>query len=346
MIRSLRVYCLILVAGAACSPKAPVEQVGDPTDPPKAREFKDPDVKSSIAEIEELLAGGLQLGPVTKGSTVGAEQFWGHGTLVGVPGKAMKSWAGVNIYSVDFLLAGGIQGINQGTYSSIRMVGTVFRQSIFDEYKALTTSLPMVMRYVTKAYYNPGKYITVQPSYYWIYRLESPPRFEDTPSFKRARFMHNEEETSFWQKGWRASGTRTGYIAHVKRWGFFGGVTCSLFLHEGGTKQVGVTAAGLATVAGITMAVMPGLSENQQKAAAITAGVVAASRIKDVPNINGYNIFSEEGCQFAEDAAKSVSKVKIDLSEGFLPTWNIYKGIVHKITVTSLQEEVEERRLR
>jgi len=253
------------------------------------------------------------------------KSYWSEGLMVGTRAKAVHSGIFFSTFDMEFLLTGGISGSNSGNYSPILTKVTPYKKKVFFEYRDITTSGAMVLKYVHRHPWNPANLFTQQNSRYFVYKVDDVLNFDETESFKKHGRHFVEKKGVTW-KGWAAEGTHTGYIGHVSRWGSID-ITCTIYLHEGGEKTIEVTDTGY-TIGGVwtDLDIIPTPD-------GVSVGVARVTRKVDVPNINEFNVYSEEGCTFAENAAASVSKVLMDVSRQYLPTWHKYKTIVHEIRV-------------
>ena len=302
---------------SACITKPNVKEFGEEpvnNDPLEERKLEDPRLQEITSQID------LQLTRIKK-----ERSYWAEGTLVGIRGKAVAHWFS---YDVDFVAFAGYPGGDTGVYHPVTTKISPWNEAIYEKYKDATGVV--ALKYVRRHPWNPMNLISNANSRLFVYDVINVKDMTQNSLNLKKEFV---EDPSL-GRGWSASGDYLGYISHIQRWGYIGPV-CTIYLNEGSDKEITIwrkqaRAGGVWKLGGVDgvnlynpLTLFPKLE----------AGVGVASQSINVPNINEYVVYSNEGCDYAEAVAKTRSKVRLDISKKFIDLWHSNKYVVHKMTI-------------
>ncbi len=189
-------------------------------------------------------------------------------------------------------------------------------------------------------------------SQYWVFKqTELEQDFSKSTSYRNLGYEY-EDTTS--PPGKIYEGVLHGRIFHVSRWGLNEKI-CTIVMEEDPLTEMGASAPKMVHSSGTSI----GFGKNDFGESGFYGDDVGGTqyrrraRILQTPNDYSHdhssthdrkegdtphkrytlNVYEEDGCQFAEDAALHQAKVSVHYTIGCMPTWNWHLRRVHKIQV-------------
>ena len=233
--------------------------------------------------------------PVKKDS-----KFHGAGLFIGRPIKTSERGLIWNTYEAQ-ISAGSFQN---SFYLGNLMDVSMESKDVFNLFDQLDTNQTYVFRFEKPYGLNPEIEET-----HWLIRSIEPLKPEVQFDYTGVTKASEIEKS-----GNYSHGDRPGKIVAVKRWGFFD-IDCSIELNMGG---LGITVPESALAAQIQAS--QGNVEN-----------LGTSTMLGLKNSIVFNVYSEEGCAFAEKALISGRDVIIEYTEDHWEWWDDYSRVAHEI---------------
>ena len=165
---------------------------------------------------------------------------------------------------------------------------------------------------------------------YWVTDVQDlTTDFSQTPSGQKFaqdfEFAEEQEPPCSTSKG-----RIVGRIYHVSRWGLKSKV-CTIYFQEERLTEV---MESIPEHIDTTLSVSPSRDEKSSPFSVSSSASTYYRQERDFKHkSHGMNVYSETGCQFAEDAFKSQVSVIFTYSNDCCPLWNIYSGRVLKMRV-------------
>ncbi|MCL6269188.1 hypothetical protein M3P05_04420 [Sansalvadorimonas sp. 2012CJ34-2] len=220
-------------------------------------------------------------------------KYWSTGIAVGQVGNVCHRGLVVKTKEMDFYEGGGTKSGNE-RFHPIRTQVSTYSDEVFSSSVKASPDQAVVASYVHPFPLYPFHWTE---SKYWIQKIEPvKSNFAETESYRK--FGNQFTQPPGVRHGLYGKGMKRGQIRHVSRWGLFFGKMCTCYLHEGGMET-------------------------------ITEDNITTQQSKVTP----LNIFSDKGCQFAEDAVRSESTVSVGYSQKLFDIWNAHPHIVQSIRV-------------
>lgn len=234
--------------------------------------------------------------PVEKNS-----DFHSSGMFIGRPiktskrGILWKTWeARVN--------AGSVQN---SFYLGTSMEVSIESEDVYNKFDSLDSDQTYVFRYEQPFWMNPE----IEETHYMIRSIEP---MQANMAFEAAGVT---KASAIEKEGGYSRGDRPGKIVLVRRWGFWD-IDCSVELNMG---NLGMTTPESALV-----------NPNLQGGGANVENQ-GISTILGLTNSIVFNVYSEEGCAFAEKALMSGRDVIIKYSEDHIEMWDKYNRVIEEI---------------
>ena len=255
---------------------------------------------SQVQEGEASLPSEMIEGktPVKKNS-----KFHGAGLFVGRPIKTSERGILFDTYEAQISVGSFQNSFYLGGLLDVSMES----EAVFNQFDELDTNETYVFRFERPYGLNPE----IEETHWLIRSIE--PLQPDTKFEYRGVTKASEIEKS----GNYSHGDRPGKIIAVKRWGFFD-IDCSVELNMG---ALGMTVPESALAAQIQAS--QGNIEN-----------LGTSTMLGLNNSIVFNVYSEEGCAFAEQALISGRDVTIEYTEDHIEWWDEYSRVVHEIRLS------------
>ncbi|UYM17772.1 hypothetical protein [Endozoicomonas euniceicola] len=261
-----------------------------------------------------LLANPVLSSPVLDS----ASGYHQEGLLIGQLGKVEESGLLIKGVNINFLLGGGfsqdrlyptkpfalsVNSKHNPAYQ--KLISTPFNKQIIVRY----LSSPPFAHPLFWLYYGASALVT---------DVSSLADFKESASFHAFQCVYKDEQNlEFSNYG---NSVRSGKFVRVFRWGTFGSKVCTADLHEGGekveTKQVAHKK-------------YDGTDEKGNAKYRMEYSTVSEKK----PNINHLNIYTEEGCKFAEDVLRANKDVRVKVSTKYFAFFNWYPDTIHAIDV-------------
>ena len=281
----------------------------------------------TLVTVQLSYSGGG--GDPVKGNAKG---FWSHGLILGSvaeTGTYGCLWPSheVKLHTGTFLRRRVKDRTEQylSTYNRTLLENL---ESKARKYKTqLTTDTPAKKNTVAFHYIHPFSLNIFHrnQSQYWITSQETPARkFSETRSYAKHGLKFEEDAAPPCHS---YKGVRHGRIFHVSRWGMTSKV-CTIYLEE-----ESVTETTISTPEPIT-GVSFGSNSQGQPQTRIHTGVHHRQEPDTKHERYSFNVYSESGCQFAEDVALSLSSVSVHYTTDCCdPSWNWHWDRVSRLTV-------------
>ncbi|WP_354022126.1 hypothetical protein [Endozoicomonas lisbonensis] len=239
-----------------------------------------------------------------------------EGMVIGQLSRVEISGFFIKPVVINFLLGGGI--------SLDRFYPTKqFQFSVKDKlnpiYNKLVNTPPnkqVILHYVSP--------IPLSAPYMWLFYgasafatdVSDVSNFTQSDSFNSyGNFYKDESYIGFGSYG---VSVRSGKFVRVFRWGSFGSKLCTADLHEGGEKIEKKY---------VYDRVYTGSDQKGQPQYRTKTRTIHEKK----PNINHLNIYTEEGCKFAEDALAANQNVTVEVSTKYFPLQDWYPDTIHSI---------------
>lgn len=261
-----------------------------------------------------FLANPVLSSPVLdRGSTYHQE-----GLFIGQLGKVEESGVVIKGVRINFLLGGGFS--QDRFYPTKPFVLSLNSKQSPAYQKLINTPLnkQIIVRYVSP----------LPPAYpfFWFYygaaslvtNVSSLSDFKQSASFHAFQCSYKDEQNL--EYGNYGNSVRSGKFVRVFRWGTFGSKVCTADLHEGGEKT-------------ITKLVPYSIYDGIDKKGDLKYKMRVSTVSEKKPNINHLNIYTAEGCKFAEDALRANKDVRVKVSTKYLGLFDWYPDTIHTIEV-------------
>ena len=233
--------------------------------------------------------------PVKKSS-----EYHGEGLFIGRPIKASERGILFDTYEAQVSVGSFQKSFYLGNLMDVSMES----ESVFNQFDQLDPNQTYIFKFE-----RPYGLVPELEETHWLIRSIEPLQ-PDIKFEYRGVTKASEIEKS----GNYSHGDRPGKIVAVKRWGFFD-VDCSIELNMGALGMT-VPTADLAA----KIQASQGNVEDQ-----------GHSTMLGLKNSIVFNVYSEEGCAFAEKALVSGRDVIIDYTEDHIEWWDDYARVAHEI---------------
>ncbi|MCB9229596.1 MAG: hypothetical protein H6618_08290 [Deltaproteobacteria bacterium] len=281
----------------------------------------------------------------------GESSAWSTGTIVGKKIKSAKRGMIFATTEADILFAqpdyqDGDRS-EQNLLGSKKMAVSTQDRSVKQALSDIRTDEAVVLTYKYKAYpFNPSRLIDFEESRYLIEAVSKPRAFKESKSYKKHGGDYQFPEG---RRGYYDESTVEGTIYHVSRWGKIGGQACTAYVHV--PKEL--TYSLLDKVQLHHSSVFQHVLSASLQAAATIGSIIIAQHMGFTPSVSlshhsnsnhtstesykvirkqgltqlSMDIYSESGCRYAEDLAKSQESVSIDYATSyFWQFWHWHKN--------------------
>ena len=236
-----------------------------------------------------------------KTSVKKSSDFHGSGVFFGRPIKTSERGFIWNTWEAQINV-----GSIQNTFYLGKLIDvSIESKEVFDKFDSLDSNQTYVFHYEQPFWMNPE----IEETHYLIRKIE--------PLSPNMDFTYDGviKASEIEKTGGYSSGERPGKIILVRRWGFFD-IDCSVELNMG---NLGITTPESALV-----------NPNLQGGGANVENS-GQSTILGLINSITFNVYSEEGCAFAEQALKAGRDVVIHYTEDHAEFWDKYSRIIDEI---------------
>lgn len=275
-----------------------------------------------LASIDEEVRYkvGSELAPKKHGRST-----WSTGFVIGKKSQSSKKLSIILSRTKEGIVQMGAFDDPKAKNFPPQSLSVSFHSSrIYKKFKKLDGEKTYVFRYRHIHILSP---FHLTRSKYIVMSIEPFSDFNQSESYEK---FGEAFEDFFQAEGWQsADETRSGRIVHVSRWGFLG-TACTVYLHEKGFKEVKEYHTSYVDGIGKTL-VKKALSDKMDYS---TSPSMTYHTVKQVANINSMNVYTEDGCRFAEDVALSGRNVDLRTSTQFVEIWAAHPIIIHSMSLS------------
>jgi hypothetical protein len=241
-----------------------------------------------------------------------------------------------------------------------------YKTDVYKQLAAKTIGTDVILEYSYKhRMLNPTHWLDTQSTRYLVQKVSFLQPFHRTAAFKKYGFLFQVPDGTM--RGHRDERTIKGHVHHVSRWGYVGGKTCTAYVYEPmmieisekvgeeSSNTVGLHAdmstsiplspwsilqmlnpIGLFFQATTILNSMITPPQTQiTVGASATHGSTQKYKIfkKQGLRVVPMNVYSNEGCSYAEDLVRSRRRVEVDFSISYWEWWRWHKNTALRFKV-------------
>ncbi len=253
----------------------------------------------------------LFFSPCTLSATVnaGPSGFNQSGLMIGHYQAISSKGIFIKRRYVPFLLGAGLG--DSSAYPPIEYPLQIKTPHIADILKTLAPDKPIIIHYKKQIKHWRGWHLLGLMPPTFITNLSEPVQFSSPGTTGNQRWSALDET------GKLNTMQASGFILRLFRFGTFNEL-CSISVHLGGESKESSP---------VHQSTLIGLDENDRLIEDSTALIIN----KSIAHVGHFNIASEDGCQFAENALKAGAMVEVAFSKRYFKLFNLHSNTVHTI---------------